>query len=79
MYATRTTFAATTAVMAAKVELPMNASRSGLRREVQGEGGPHQGLARRWEQVHFQDGFYAMPRMPWLWRHLCIMLWVQPE
>ena len=29
MYATRTTFAATTAVMAAKVELPMNASMSG--------------------------------------------------
>lgn len=29
MYATRTTFAATTAVMAAKVELPVNASMSG--------------------------------------------------
>ena len=28
MYATRTTFAAATAVMAAKVELPMDASRS---------------------------------------------------
>lgn len=37
MYATRTTFAATTAVMAAKVELPMNvnASRSG-EREAEG-------------------------------------------
>jgi hypothetical protein len=28
MYATRTTFAATTAVMAAKVELPMNVNAS---------------------------------------------------
>jgi len=34
IYATRMTFAAMTAVMAAKVELPMNASRSGERRGV---------------------------------------------
>jgi hypothetical protein len=35
MYATRTTFAATTAVIAAKVELPMNAGRLGQMRVVE--------------------------------------------
>lgn len=41
MYATRTTFAATTAVIAAKVELPMNASRSEERRGVEVERARH--------------------------------------
>jgi hypothetical protein len=53
MYATRTMFAATTAVMAAKVELPMNASRSG--RETRGGEGPHQDAPFH---MYFSDAKY---------------------